>query len=316
MNRFFILSAVLFGLLFIGVLIFSFGTLRSFPVSSPGDGTEPIKYVFAVFLPDKDYLYYQRIRQGINDRARELNCTVSYYPADSEAVGMDLIPRSGFDGAAYYPLGDQDVVQDRIREVVDSSFPLVMIEHLTPTDPALYMVGTNSYDVGRIIAELVQRSRSGEPRIAFFYSEKNPGLLADRQTLELGFRLVLEDREYTILFDETNSNPLDAEMRVNAVLRDHPETNLLILTDPNDTMAALQVIVDRNLVGQVEIIGFGDDPTIRDYIEKGVLGGAVVPNSYRIGTQVVQTLYEIAETGSSSAFTDVDAYIMTGEARQ
>jgi ribose transport system substrate-binding protein len=313
LNRFFVLSAVLFGFLFTVVLFFSFGTLRSFPVAGSGEDGEGIRYSFAIFLPDKDYLYYQRIRQGINDRARELNCAVSFYPADSGAVRLDLIPRSGFDGAAYYPLGDQEAVQERIREVVDSSFPLVLIEHLLPTDPTLYMVGTNSYDVGRIIADLVQRSRSEEPRIAFFYSEKNPGLLADRQTLELGLRLSLDDKEYSIFYDETNSNPLDAEMRVNAVLRDHPETNLLIFTDPNDTMAALQVIVDRNLVGKMEIIGFGEDPTIRDYIDKGVLGGAVVPNSYRIGIQVIQTLYEIAETGSSSVFSDVDAYIITGE---
>ena len=315
MNRFFVLSAVLFGLLFIGVLFLSFGSIRSFPVSGEGEDNT-IRYVFAVFLPDKDYLYYNRLRQGINDRARELNCAVSFYPADRDAVGLNLTPLSGYDGAAYYPLGNQDELQDRIREVVDSSFPLVLIEHLLPTDPTLYMVGTNTYDVGQIIGELVLRARrEEEPRIIFFYSEKNPGLLADRQTLELGFRLALEDLRYSILYDETSSNPLDAEMRVNSALKDHPDTNLLILTDPNDTLAALQVIVDRNLVGKVEIIGFGDDPTIREYIDKGVLGGAVVPNSYRIGSQVVQTLYEIADTGASSAFSNVDASILTGEPR-
>ena len=312
MNRIFKFTAPLFGLLFLGVLFLSFRTIASFSFRYQTE--EPVKtgkYTFSFYLPAEDYPYYNKIRQGAAAGAAELGCVVSFYPVNINPVSMEMAPWSGIDGAAVYPLGDDPTVQDRVKALTESNLPMVMIEHLLLTDPSLYLIGTNSYDVGKKIAELVISTYLKTPNMAFLYSEKNPGLLADRNVLEMGFHSILGDRPHTVVFGKTNSNPLDAENLVYSLLKENPEINLLILTDPNDTMAALQVIVDQNLVGKVDIIGFGDDPTILDYIDKGVLQGTVVRNPYQIGYRAIQSLYEIAETGSSSSMVDVEVQIVS-----
>ncbi len=314
MNRFFKVAATVCGVMFAAALLISFRTIASSPYTAQERASpDSVQYAFSIYMPDKDYPYYNKIRQGVSDKARELDCAVTFHSLSEDSIELKAASLSGVDGAAYYPQGEQACILDQIESFLNSSLPLVLIEHLLPTDPALYLVGTNSYDVGRKIGELVSGCKHQSHHIAFIYSEKNPGLMADRQALELGFRLALEGQEYSVVSRETNSNPLDAESEVDELLRENPDINLIILTDSNDTMAALQVIIDRNLVGKVEIIGFGDDFTIQDYIKKGVLRGTVVPNSYQIGSRVVQTLYEVARTGSSSAIVDIEAGILTRE---
>ena len=57
-----------------------------------------------------------------------------------------------------------------------------------------------------------------------------------------------------------------------------------MLTDIKDTMVAIQAVIDLNLVGRIEIIGFDENETVREHIDKGIVLGSIVRNPYRIGT--------------------------------
>ncbi len=310
MKRIFQITTLIFGLLFVMVLILSFRTMSSFPHENSDDG---VSFVFGIFIPSNDYPYFSNIRQGVLDAAAELDCAVSFHEISHNNIELEKIGRAGFDGVAVYPGGGWSELTPYTSILAGEKLPVVLIEHLMPSEYPFYLVGTDGYDVGRKVADLVLKLNREVHDIAFLYSDKSPGLLADRESLELGFRLGLSEKEYNIHYDKTNANPLDGETKIINLLRQNRNLDLLILTDPNDTMAAIQVLVDQNLVGQVDIIGFGDEPAIREYIRKGVIQGAVVPNSYQIGTKLVETLYEAARKGTASNMVTIEASVLTGE---
>jgi ribose transport system substrate-binding protein len=65
-----------------------------------------------------------------------------------------------------------------------------------------------------------------------------------------------------------------------------------------------------NLVGSVQIIGFGNDPVINAYINKGVVLGSIVRDAYNIGFNAVVALTEIKKSGNTSAYVDTGISII------
>ncbi len=66
-----------------------------------------------------------------------------------------------------------------------------------------------------------------------------------------------------------------------------------------------------NMVGKVQLIGFGDNEVIKEYIDKGIILGTIVRNPYRIGYSAVMALQEICSIGYTSAYVDTGISIIT-----
>jgi ribose transport system substrate-binding protein len=126
-----------------------------------------------------------------------------------------------------------------------------------------------------------------------------------------------ETFDLSVMSFKTNLNPLDAEALLYRLFRDLPETeepaiNTIVFTDSSDTIAAAQTLVDMNLVGRVQVIGFGADPGVLENIRKGIVACSVVINSERIGYEAVRSLTALRTTGYTSAAIDTGIEIITG----
>jgi ribose transport system substrate-binding protein len=111
---------------------------------------------------------------------------------------------------------------------------------------------------------------------------------------------------------QTGLNPLDAEALTYQLLRSDPPFTSLVFTDTDDTLAALQVIIDLNLVGEVQVIGFGVTDAIMDHLERGVLDATVAVNPQRIGIEAVRVLSELMETGNAPGYVDTGVEVIRG----
>jgi ribose transport system substrate-binding protein len=65
-----------------------------------------------------------------------------------------------------------------------------------------------------------------------------------------------------------------------------------------------------NLVGRVQIIGFGDDPGIIENLRKGIIACSVVSNPDRIGYEAVMSLAALRNTGYTSTAIDTGIEII------
>jgi ribose transport system substrate-binding protein len=168
-------------------------------------------------------------------------------------------------------------------------------------------------------------------RLAVVYSDKAPGIYGERELVEMGIIAALGERlAAPISSFKTNLNPLDAEALLSRLFRSGASSggaalagsgssadfNTIIFTDSNDTIAAAQTLIDLNMVGRVQVIGFGSDPGVLESIRKGVIACSLAINPERIGYEAVRSLAALRQTGYTSTLIDTGIEIISRETLQ
>lgn len=307
--------AVVFGLLFAVSLFFSINTMitlsRALLVASRQG--EPRQFHGSVYLPASGTTFFERIISGSMESAREQNIALTVHRVEPGTRDFRFAQYTGVDGVVVHPAIDHPELE-KILEVLDSArIAVVLTEQGVRDDWPWSLVGTNSFDVGRRIAELAADSVQGFVHLAVIYSDKSPGIASERELVELGISTTLADRRGgPLLRKQTGLNPLEAENLVYRILRDEPHINVLAFTDPADTLAAMQVIVDLNLVGRVQIVGFGHTSTIQDYLDQNLLVGTIVVNPRQIGLESIRSLTGMIRDGHSPGYVDTGVQVLRG----
>ncbi|SIQ39268.1 monosaccharide ABC transporter substrate-binding protein, CUT2 family [Alkalispirochaeta americana] len=315
MQRYPRLLTLLFGLLFSIALYFSVSTIVSLSgtVSRAGSSAAPQEYHLALFIPDSPSRFFEEVLNGASRAARSLGAALSVHRGGTESRSYRLAQYSGIDGAIIYPGSNLDEMRASLDRLKRAEIPLVLIEHGVTDDLPWPLVGTNTFDVGRKIGELAQDLTDEPLRMALVYSEKSPGIESEKDLVELGINTSLADHLILpIIRKRTGLNPLDAEHLVYNLLHKGPEVDLLVFTDTNDTLAAVQVVIDLNLVGSVQIIGMGMNKAISDYLDRGILAGVIVVNPYRIGFDAVRVLLSHLREGYSAGYVDTGVEMIRG----
>lgn len=318
MNRFAKPFIIICGLLF---LLFFVLSLRSIVSLSRVAGEEAeaaeAAYHFALFLPDEVQGFFPQVAQGAREAAAEFDCALSFHPIGDGRLDLEMARYTGIDGVALYPSIDDEEARRILEDLNDRGIAVVLVEHALSSESPWPFVGTNAFDIGKRIGELLkaQSAEIGEElQAALVYSEKSPGIYSEKDLVGLGIAAAAGERLANPLSIRlTDLNPLDAEALVYGILRNEPEITTIVFTDSRDTLAATQVLIDMNLVGSVRLIGFGSDEAILEYVEKGVLAATVVTNPTGIGYGAVEMLMEMRRMGNAPAYVDTGVRVVTAE---
>lgn len=272
---------------------------------------EEMKFHYAFFLPAEDNSFFSRLREGAIDAASSRDCAISFHPIDSDPLSFEMARYSGFDGFGLYLYEKDKSKLQYLSEILGVGIPVVQIENEVIQGSGSFFIGTNNFDVGKGIGQLALNTGIDRLNMVLVYSKKNPGVMSDRNLVEMGLKSVLGDKLSGLSTEETSLNPLDTGMLAYDLLKKKPSIDIIVLTDPNDTLMTVQAIIDMNLVGMVQIIGFGEHETIKSYIEKDMILGSIVRNPYRIGFSTVMALKEISLNGYTSAYVDTGITILS-----
>jgi len=326
MKRFLYLGLALTGLL--SLMAFFISLYRSFQLNiyAPESGTTLV-YHFSLYIPDNRNSFFEGIIQGAQQAAEELNSAVSVHSIDPARNELEVAAFTGVDGVIVCPYMDDALARRQLDILKDQQIPVVLINHNLPSDQPWPFIGINNFELGRRIG-LVLPDLSGDSpgkiRMAVVYSDKAPGIYTERELVEMGISASLGGRlSGSIIRYRTSLNPLDAEALLLRIFRntgaagnsgaeDGLAVNTIVFTDPDDTIAAVQTLVDMNLVGKIQIIGFGADPGVVESLRKGIISASVVINPQRIGYEAVRSLAALRTTGYTSASIDTGIEIITG----
>lgn len=305
MNRLLRFLTPFFALAFLVFLALNLRYMLSSPFVSGGKPSADARsYHFSFFLPEADYSFFRELKNGAIDAAQAMDCSISFHPIDMDPLSLEVARYTGIDGLAVYPYQRDEKLLRRLTEIYDSGIPIVQIENMMLNEPRTVFIGTNVFDFGKAIGRLALQSGNKDLQIALVYSDKNPGLMADASLLEMGMKSILGKRITSMSSFRTSQNLLSAEKLAYELTKSADGFDLIVFTDSSDTLVAVQAIIDMNLVGEVQVIGFGKDPMIQDYVDKGVILGSIVRDPYRIGFHAVLALAEIKKSGYTSAFVD------------
>jgi ribose transport system substrate-binding protein len=277
------------------------------------DGSERARSLhIAVFLPEQSTLFFQQIREGVVSAAPRYDLAVTFHPIGPDTGEFAHARYTGIDGAIIYPFLPEAEMLVRLEELDSMGIPVVLVEQDVADDWPWTFVGTNNFEMGRRIGTRLAES-GADQRVVVVYSDKSPAVAAEKELIELGITSVMGDRlAVPIMRRQTTTNPLDAEALTYRLMRSDPPITALVFTDSDDTLAALQAIIDLNLVGEVRVIGFGVTDAILDYAERGILNAAIAVNPQRIGIEAVGVLSELIETGNAPAYADTGVEVIRG----
>ncbi|HHU36190.1 MAG TPA: sugar ABC transporter substrate-binding protein [Treponema sp.] len=273
--------------------------------------TESAVRHFSLYLPQSRSSYFLDIIEGAMRSARENKAVLSVHTLDPGGVALQMATYTGVDGIVVCPDLDDDIVFEKLMRLSERKIPVVLVNHNIPADQPWAFVGTNNFDFGKKAASLIDQTNDTKLNLVVIYSQKSPAIFAERELVEMGLHSVL-DRKLAgpILGQKTDMNPRDAEKIVYQIVRSRPEINTIVFTDLNDTLAGTQALIDLNQVGHIQVVGFGDDPAIGDFIQKGIIAGSLVVNPKLMGAQAVKSLTELQSTGYTSTTVDTGIDIL------
>jgi ribose transport system substrate-binding protein len=307
------IGIVLFGLLSVISFSLSLTQVRRLYVQAENAGSPPPEHHFSVYLPEERDSFFSEVIAGAERAAAEAGAVISIHSIDPLRNELEMASYTGVDGTVICPYLDDDEARRQLELLTAKNIPLVLINHNVPNDQPWPFIGTNNFDVGRKMGTIVRRVGGPNLRVAVVYSDKSPGIYAERELVEMGISAALGSRMTApIRRLKTSRNPLDAEEMIYRLFRSEPDINSIIFTDAKDTVAAAQVLIDMNLVGRVQIIGFGAEPVIREFLRKGIIAGSIVVYPERIGYQAIKSLAELRSTGYTSTTVDTGVDILDG----
>lgn len=281
------------------------------------EATQPPDHHVSLFIPLTQSLLFSEIILGARDAAQERNIALSVHPIGQGQPHFTMAQHTGIHGAIVYP----DLPLTETRTILDNllrrGIPSVLVEHAVLDDAPWPYVGTNNFDLGRIVgqtlAQSLRQSNQDQITVAVVYSDKSPGIYAEKDLVEMGISTTLgRQLRGPIIRLRTDLNPLRAEELMLHLLRNRPDIQGIVFTDVNDTLAAAQVLIDLNMVGAVEMIGFGFEDPIPDYLDKGILTGSIGVNARNIGYQAMAMIQNLITDGFTSAFVDTGVEMFLG----
>ncbi len=320
MGKFLRLVTPLLGVVFIALLIISARTMGANRFSASAKATETpeiaevsgISYQYAFFLPVSDNPYFAGLKAGALKAAQDLRCAVIFHSLTPEdSLSLEMASYAGANGVAVFSYEKNDAMTTNLEKLLKKGVPIVQLENEVVSSPATVLIGTNSYDSGKAIGKIAAGMEKPLLNIALIYSDKNPSLKAEANLVEIGLKSTMGDRLSSLYTGQTTFNPIDAEGVIYELLERVPAADVIALTDSNDTLVAIQAIIDLNLVGRVQIIGFGDEQTIKEYIDIGVVLGSIDRRPSDIGYRAVVALTEINNKGNTSAYVNAGIDIIT-----
>lgn len=97
-----------------------------------------------------------------------------------------------------------------------------------------------------------------------------------------------------------------AEEDISDIMAGDDLPDILILLDETCTSSACTEIVDHNRVGEVTLIGYYMNDTIRNAIEKKILACTLTVDASKIGVAAAQCLAEYAKTGNVTEYAQIE----------
>jgi len=283
------------------------------------------KYHFSLIINSGDDEYWQSFKEGVFEAGKVHNAAIEYNPvSDPDSTNktieyVNIANKSRVDGIIVNGKNSAEY-SNAINSAAKSGIHIVVGLVESVDSNRLSYVGNNFYDYGVKAAKLIsQASAKGMPiNLAVILSdtsrsETDKTLMTQSDIMMSGITSVIESEKKINLLCTLyrNSDLLGAEDLTRNILTKYSDVDVIFCTNAKDTAAAARVIVERNLVGEVVIVGTGITDEIKYYIRKGIIFGVLDRNGYNAGYKSVEILCGSVGDSFQSSYINIATDIYT-----
>ncbi|HOA54723.1 MAG: sugar ABC transporter substrate-binding protein [Clostridiaceae bacterium] len=288
-------------------------------------GEDP-KYHFSLILySGDDDEYWQSFKEGVFEAGKVHNAAIEYNPIsgpdsiDKIVEYVNIANKSRVDGIIVNGRNSGEY-SEAINNAAKSGIHIVVGVAESIDSDRLSYVGNNFYDYGVKAAKLISQAtdRKSPVDLAVILADESRSdadktLISQSDIMMSGITSVIErEKKINLLHTSYRSSDLlGAEDMTRNILTQYPEVDVIFCTNAKDTAAAARVIVERNLVGDVVIVGTGITDEIKYYIRKGIIFGVLDRNGYKAGYKAVEILCGSVGDSFQSSYINIDTDIYT-----
>lgn len=285
------------------------------------DYSEPqeLKYHFGFVRQSGDNPYWNMVYEGALQQAEKEGVLVEAIGENlSEEYGitdrMNMAIAENVDGIMGIPDGS-DKLSILFAKAVSNNIPVITLMEDEESALRSGYVGINSYEQGQAYGMLIGKisEQKKVSKVVLTNTRNQSSAVIYSSLVEYLNENGLSDQVEIIVKDISSSNIFNNKRDLQLLLDSKDMPDVIICTDYFLTISACQTLVDKNLVGRVDVLGSYVSPGLIDYIKKGTLYGTVAVNPYEIGKNAIIELVELKEAGRTNDFMTFEMMVIDQE---
>lgn len=267
------------------------------------------EYHIQVIVQNSNENFWNNLKLGASAAAEEQNVFVEFVPvAQNDASTINTAVEKGIyanvDGIALQATATDTV--NMIKTLTEEGKQIAAFENYYydfKNIPQLPVIGSNNYDIGYYAGDMTveatvgkKKKKDGKYEVGLILNDAN------NQDNEVKNNSIVQGilQAFVLYKDDINLSadhiyPMDTgifdQEKLNSlILPDAKNLDVIICTDEKITPSVAQLLLDKDMTKDITIIGFGDKDQTLNFVKRGVIYGAVCPDSYKIGYYTVQQL--------------------------
>lgn len=272
---------------------------------------------FTLVSPLVGHPYWVQVEDGMKAANEQYGVDTQYVGPteiniDEQIKAMETAIASEVDGIITMAL-DPAAFAPVIKKATDAGIPVVLIDTDAPESTRNYYAGTSNYAAGQSAAQAMIEATDGKANIGIVTGAINAANLNERID---GFKDAIKDYpDMKILaIEPSDTDLLKATQKTESMLSTYPEMDAIFGVSATDVQGAAKVVVERDLVGKVKLVGFDDMDDTLQYIRDGVVYGTIVQKPFEMGRLGVELLVQIKEgKAPAEQIIDTGVTIVTSE---
>lgn len=273
------------------------------------------KYHLQVIIEDTNEYFWTVFQEGAKDAAEEFGVYVEFvHVSQRDTSILEEVVEKGSNARVdgiIMQAADIEKTQDIIENAKKKGVFVLTYENDNFIIPGTPMVGTNSFSIGRMAGNMAVEATDGKADIVIVMNDEGKsGDALYRDLIVQGITDSWSEHKDMKIKDIylLDSSIFVAESVLVNVIDSNYKTDLIICIDEKSTPGIAQALVDYNMVGDIELIGYGIMPQTAEYIERDVIYGTVCPDGYKIGYNSVKQMTKALDGEQISDYISTELY--------
>lgn len=278
---------------------YSFYTIQGIVREIEDIGTDTVKPKHIVLISQElDNTFWRTVEKGAREATKQWDIQMEYIGpfrlnVEEQTKLLDKYIAAKVDGILI-----QGVHGDSYRKLIDKAIekgiPVVTIDTDVPYSKRIAHVGTNHYEAGKGLAELVVKSSGTSGKLGIIVGSLEA---LDQQLRLEGFRSVtdLYPGLQIVHIDVSNISRIQAAQTAQTMLTEYPDLNVMVGLSSLDGLGIMQAVNTLNYQNNLKIYAFDDLPETRQALAKQEIEASVMQMPYIMGQEAVRLLHQSME---------------------
>lgn len=273
-------------ILWIVVLLSTVGILSVSFWYQNGKNHKKYEIVFIPKTEDSSNDFWTLLLEGAREAAEEYDASLTIWNPTSE---LDYEQQNEYIRRAIEEEPDLLVIAPSsytestqlLRQVKEKGIHLVFVDSFIDERIEDIFVGTDNVEAGKVLGEYVKDRMQPDTRIGIVSHVQGSSTAMER---EQGFRQGLGDKEeYIQEVVYSGSDYQKAYEQTCAVIREHPEINLLVGLNEYTAVGAARAVRDLGEESRIQVVGFDSSLEQIKMMEEGLFQASVIQKSFNMG---------------------------------